>query len=109
MISCNKRTSIQAYTIDHAPFPLIRSVRNQNFRKIAAQVESGSTGHIAVPVTTPCHVAGRGGSEGPGLSVTVPYGMQQDKSKGGWAPKFSSMYSISVAINRKRARERKNE
>ena len=36
-------------TIGHAPFPLMRSVRDQNFRKIT--VAGGSTGHIAV--TTP--------------------------------------------------------
>ena len=60
---------MQAYTIDHAPFPLMRSVRDQIFRKIA--VTGGSTGHIAV--TTPwCAMAKfslRSNVESTGLST----------------------------------------
>ena len=52
LISCNKRTHIQAYTIGHAHLPFMRSVRNQNVRKIA--VADGSIGHTAV--TTSCNI-----------------------------------------------------
>ena len=44
---------IQAYMIGHAPFPLMRSVRDQNFRKIA--VADGSIADT-IALTTPCNI-----------------------------------------------------
>ena len=55
LISCSKRTGIQAYAIGHAHLPFMRSVRDQNARKIA--VAGGSTGHTAVTTPWWLHVA----------------------------------------------------
>ena len=99
LISCSKRTRIQANTIGHAHFPFMHSVRDQNVRKIA--VADGSTGHIVV--TTPCYsywsgkIFGkwekkvhnnRGGQTGANEPIVAPSriscgsGLSSDKYKG---------------------------